>query len=79
MFQVCAARSYGENKALTLKELSWNKANEVLATQYGQMAVTGIDSTTAMAERLIDYYFPAIQPDENNGNGMISHCSFVYV
>lgn len=68
---MCAAKSYGENKALTLKELSWNKANEVLATQYGQMAITGVDSTTAMAERLIDYYFPAITEDETNGDGMI--------
>lgn len=66
---MCAAKSYGEHKASSLKELSWNKANEVLATQYGQMAVSGVDSTSALAERLLDYYFPAAEEDESYGDG----------
>lgn len=51
-------KSAGQQKAASLKELSWNKANELLATQYGNIAVSGIDSTAALAEKLLDYYFP---------------------
>lgn len=74
---MCAAKTYGENKASTLKELSWNKANEVLASQYGQMAVSGLDSTSALAERLLDYYFPATDEDENFGDGKFIIISFL--
>lgn len=56
--KVCSFRMAGQQKAATLKELSWAKANEVLATQYGTMAVSGVDSTAVLAERLLDYYFP---------------------
>lgn len=56
--RVCSMRAVGQQKASSLKDLSWQKANEVLATQYGSMAVSGVDTTSALAERLLDYYFP---------------------
>jgi perilipin-2 len=56
--RVCEMRKAGEKRAATLKELSFNKANEVLATHYGSLAVSGVDSTAALAERLLDTFFP---------------------
>lgn len=56
--RVCEFRKAGEQKAASLKELSYNKANEVLATHYGSMAVSSVDSTAALAERLLDSFFP---------------------
>lgn len=70
--KVCSLKSAGQQRAASLKELSWQKANEVLATQYGSMAVSGVDTTSALAERLLDYYFPAscdatdAEDDENS-------------
>lgn len=61
--RVCSMRAAGQQKAHSLKDLSWQKANEVLATQYGSMAVSGLDTTSALAERLLDYYFPKIEND----------------
>lgn len=61
--RVCSMRAAGQQRAHSLKDLSWQKANEVLATQYGSMAVSGLDTTSALAERLLDYYFPKIEND----------------
>ncbi|XP_050099769.1 lipid storage droplets surface-binding protein 2-like [Anopheles aquasalis] len=62
--RVCDLRSASQQRAATLKELSWRKANEVLATQYGCLAVDGLDATATVAERLLDYYFPKTEKDE---------------
>lgn len=70
--KVCAVKESAQQKAASLKELSWNKANEVLATQYGQMALNGVDSTSALAERLLDYYFPAEAEDNDQDDTPIS-------
>lgn len=56
--RVYEMRKAGEQKAASLKELSYNKANEVLTTHYGSLAVSGVDSTAALAERLLDSFFP---------------------
>lgn len=66
--KVCGLRHAGQKKAATLKELSYNKANEVLATHYGSMAVTGLDSTAVLAERLLDSFFPKTEDDDNEEN-----------
>lgn len=62
--KVCSLRKSGERKAASLKELSYNKAKEVLATSYGSVAVTGIDSTAVLAERLLDSFFPKTEEDD---------------
>lgn len=62
--KVCGLRKTGEKKAASLKELSYNKAKEVLATSYGSICVTGIDSTAVLAERLLDSFFPKTQEDD---------------
>lgn len=66
--RVCSLRAAGQQKAASLKDLSWQKANEVLATQYGSMAVAGVDTTSALAERLLDYYFPRSESDTEDDN-----------
>jgi len=64
--KVCELRKSGTRKAASLKELSYNKANEVLATHYGSLAVSGVDSTAALAERLLDTFFPKNEEDESH-------------
>ncbi|CAH1408359.1 unnamed protein product [Nezara viridula] len=45
---------------------SWDKANEVLSsTRYGNVALSGLDSASNVADRYIDYYLPAAEGEEN--------------
>lgn len=74
--KVCSLKVAGQQKASSLKELSWNKANEVLATQYGSMAVSGVDTTSALAERLLDYYFPRSENDSEDDNGNLINLQY---
>lgn len=67
--KVCEMRSATQQRASSLKDLSWKKANEVLATQYGSIAVSGVDTTAQLAERLLDYYFPKSEGDIEDDNG----------
>lgn len=76
--RVCSMRVAGQQKAHSLKDLSWQKANEVLATQYGSMAVSGLDTTSALAERLLDYYFPKNENDAAEDDNSKSHCLNCY-
>ncbi|XP_058834944.1 lipid storage droplets surface-binding protein 2 isoform X2 [Topomyia yanbarensis] len=68
--KVCEMRSATQQRASSLKDLSWKKANEVLATQYGSMAVSGVDTTAQLAERLLDYYFPKSEGDIEYDNAI---------
>lgn len=70
--KVCELRQASQQKAASLKELSWKKANEVLASQYGSIAVNGVDSTVKVAERLLDLYFPKCEGDVEEDNAPIS-------
>lgn len=70
--RVCELRQASQQRAASLKELSWKKANEVLATQYGSMAVNSFDTTAQVAERLLDYYFPKCEGDVEEDNAPIS-------
>ncbi|XP_052868063.1 lipid storage droplets surface-binding protein 2 [Anopheles cruzii] len=70
--KVCELRSASQQRAASLKDLSWKKANEVLATQYGSLAVNGVDTTAQLAERLLDYYFPKPETDADDDNVPIS-------
>ncbi|CAG2058479.1 unnamed protein product [Timema podura] len=54
-------QDYGTGKAQSLKDLSLLKANEVLSTHYGNMALSGFDSTAAIAEQYLDYYLPGTE------------------
>lgn len=67
--RVVKLKTAGQQKASSLKDLAWQKANEVLATQYGSIAVNGVDTTSALAERLLEYYFPKYDPEEEDCNG----------
>lgn len=83
--RVCSMRAAGQQKAHSLKDLSWQKANEVLATQYGSMAVSGLDTTSALAERLLDYYFPKNENDTEDDNSkylrniFLIACTSIYI
>ncbi|XP_075154806.1 lipid storage droplet-2 isoform X1 [Haematobia irritans] len=73
--RVVKFKTAGQQKASSLKDLAWQKANEVLATQYGSLAVNGVDTTTALAERLLEYYFPKSESDveEDNVEEIFNH------
>lgn len=59
------AKESATQQASTLKEISINKANELLDTQYGNMAVQGVDNTSVLVNRLLDRYFPPVEGEEN--------------
>ncbi|XP_021700139.1 lipid storage droplets surface-binding protein 2-like [Aedes aegypti] len=69
---MCELRQASQQKAVSLKEFSRKKANEVLAFQYGSIAVNGVDTTAQLAERLLDYYFPKCEGDDEDDNAIIS-------
>lgn len=79
--RVVKFKAAGQQKASSLKDLAWQKANEVLATQYGSLAVNGVDTTTALAERLLEYYFPKCDTDveEDNGKQIFIHGYSCYI
>lgn len=60
-----AAKESATQQASTLKEISIKKANELLNTQYGSMAVQGVDSTSVLINGLLDHYFPPVEGEEN--------------
>ncbi|KAG5344819.1 LSD2 protein, partial [Acromyrmex charruanus] len=59
------AKESATQQASTLKEISITKANELLNTQYGNMAVQGVDNTSILVNRLLDHYFPSVEGEEN--------------
>ncbi|XP_069680836.1 lipid storage droplets surface-binding protein 2-like isoform X2 [Periplaneta americana] len=70
MDTVSAVKNYGAEKAHSLKETSLLKANEVLATRYGNMALSGFETTAALAEKYLDYYFPATEQEIAQDEGL---------
>lgn len=62
------AKESATQQASTLKEISMTKANELLNTQYGNMAVQGVDNTSVLVNRLLDHYFPPVEGEENRPN-----------
>lgn len=60
-----AAKESATQQASTLKEISMAKANELLNTQYGNIAVQGVDNSSALINGLLDRYFPPIEGEEN--------------
>ncbi|XP_023948300.1 lipid storage droplets surface-binding protein 2 [Bicyclus anynana] len=56
--KVIGARDVAEQRVKSLKELTWAKANVLLATAYGQKALHGVDSGAAYAWQLLDRYLP---------------------
>jgi perilipin-2 len=62
-------KNYGAETAQSIKELSLNAANEVLATRYGNMALSGFETTAALAERCLDSYFPPTEQELQQENG----------
>lgn len=51
-------------QATNLRDISWNKANQILDTQYGIEAVKKLDTTAIIVDKLIDVYFPAIGKED---------------
>lgn len=49
----------------SLKDLSWSKANEILETRYGSMALSGLDNTSFLADSYLDYYMPEEEDDDD--------------
>lgn len=53
-------------KAHSLTALSWSKANEVLATRYGEIALNSFDQGAELATTYLDYYFPAEEDEKES-------------
>lgn len=51
-------------QASTIKEVSIAKANELLNTEYGTMAVHGVDNTSVLINGLLDRYFPPVEGEQ---------------
>lgn len=58
--KLTAAKASATQQASSLKEISITKANELLSTQYGNMALQGVDNTSVLVNRLLDRYFPPV-------------------
>ncbi|XP_039750327.1 lipid storage droplets surface-binding protein 2 isoform X2 [Pararge aegeria] len=56
--KVYGARDVAEQRVMSLKELTWAKANVLLSSAYGQKALLGVDSGADYAMRLLDRYLP---------------------
>lgn len=50
----------------SLKDLSYTKANEILESRYGHMALTGLDSTSSIADSYLNYYLPEEEEEAEN-------------
>ncbi|XP_035717767.1 lipid storage droplets surface-binding protein 2-like isoform X1 [Vespa mandarinia] len=57
-------------QATNLRDLSWNKANQILETHYGTAAVKRLDNTAIVMDNLIDAYFPAIEEEDHTDSTM---------
>lgn len=65
------------SQATSLKEISWNKVNQILSTHYGSVAVQSIDNTAIVVDRLIDRYLPPIESEEEVASGKFSNVFFL--
>lgn len=74
--KLLSAKESATSQAQQLKETSVNKANEILGTHYGAMAVQGVDNTSVLVNRLLDHYFPPVEGEEAQpGNYFYFHAS----
>lgn len=62
--KLLSAKDSATTQATALKDISVNKANEILSTHYGSMAVQGVDNTSVLVHRLLDHYFPPVEGEE---------------
>lgn len=67
-----AAKESATNQAMSLKEMSVSKANEILSTHYGSMALQSVDSSTALINKLLDHYFPPIENEPERPGSYIT-------
>ncbi|XP_051173894.1 lipid storage droplets surface-binding protein 2-like [Leptopilina boulardi] len=62
--KLMTAKQSATQQASSLKEISINKANEILNTRCGTLAVQGVDSTSALVTKLLDHFFPPIPGED---------------
>ena len=62
--KLVAAKESATQQASTLKDISMAKANEILNTHYGSLAIQSVDSTSALVNQLLDHYFPPVETEE---------------
>ena len=55
------------SRTAQLKDLGWTKANQILGTHYGTVAMNGLDTTAIIVDSLLDKYFPASGTEEDTG------------
>lgn len=66
---VSAVKNYGAETAHSIKDMSLNAANEVLATRFGNLALSGFETTAALAEKYLDFFFPPTEQELQQENG----------
>jgi len=47
-----------KEKVSAATNYSWNKANDMLSTKWGTIALSGFDTTASLANRYLDMYLP---------------------
>ncbi|XP_070156108.1 lipid storage droplets surface-binding protein 2-like isoform X1 [Polyergus mexicanus] len=59
-------------QAANLRDMSWNKANQILETRYGNVAMKSLDNTAVVVDKLIERYFPTTEEEvESQGKPYI--------
>ncbi|XP_059489434.1 lipid storage droplets surface-binding protein 2-like [Neocloeon triangulifer] len=59
-------------KVSAAKNYSWNKANDMLSTKWGTIALSGFDTTTGLINKYLDYYMP---PEEGEVDAPVEDLS----
>ena len=62
--KLMSVKQSATQQASALKEISINKANEILSTRYGTMAVQGVDNTSVLVTKLLDHFFPPVPGED---------------
>ncbi|CAG5090494.1 Similar to Lsd-2: Lipid storage droplets surface-binding protein 2 (Drosophila melanogaster) [Cotesia congregata] len=63
--KLLAAKESATQQANVIKKISVDKANELLSTHYGAMAIQGVDNTSTLVNNLLDHYFPPTEEEES--------------
>ncbi|XP_074096398.1 lipid storage droplets surface-binding protein 2-like [Cotesia typhae] len=63
--KLLAAKESATQQANVIKKISVDKANELLRTHYGTMAIQGVDNTSTLVNNLLDHYFPPTAEEES--------------
>lgn len=79
--KLLAAKESATQQANVIKKISVDKANELLSTHYGAMAIQGVDNTSTLVNNLLNHYFPPTAEEESKPgiiNVLFTSFNFIY-